>query len=142
MVWYSERMKKVLAVDPDALVEDGKAKKAEDEFGTSEYVFAFGALEFWFRDAQKTIQDLHEDLEKAQAELSALQYAAEDVLDDEEVSTPYERTGQLKVWEWLYQAAAAYRKAIAAGATDQQLIEKRLEEEEIESEQFYQTVEG
>lgn len=132
MVWYQERLQKVLAVEPNALVEDGKKKKAEDEFATSEYVFAFGALEYWFREAQERIRNLQEDLQKAEAALSALQYAAEDVLDCEPedlVACP-----ERPLYEWLYQAQAAYLKAIKDGVPDDLLIAKRLEDDEVEAE--------
>lgn len=130
--WYSEKAKRIVDLTDDGLMSDARERQREQGAESCNvYVFLSGVLRAHLREAQGLIEDLAKERTRAGLALEAMQYAAEDVLDCDEFSTP---ESGMPIYAWLYKAQNAYLRRMKAGENLEVLIPLKLDDEEIEKE--------
>lgn len=129
MVDYKqEKLEKLVAFDVDA--ERDRLRKENKDADTI-YPHLCGVLQFWVKEAIYLCKGLMKERDQKSRRLSAMEWAAETVLNDSDISTSGE-----DVYELLYSAADVIERAIKDGMTDTQLRERLkngLEDDELEA---------
>ena len=125
---------RLVALDTDAVSEASRKDAEAANDPGSHYPRFVGALLYWVKEAIGTARKLMEDLQAKERRIKALEWAAETILNDTDVSARNDRSD---LYEDLYAAANAIEKAMKAGMTDDQLRKRlahNLEDDEIQHE--------
>lgn len=133
--WLQQRLARIEGFDFDKTREEYKAECEAEGDSTALYPKLCGAQSYYLSEALRLAKDAMEELEQVRRRKDALEWAAESVLNDTEVST-FDRS---EVYELLYAAADVVENGIKAGMTPDQLREATkdgIRDDEIERGRF------